>query len=130
MKSMRALKLFVVDDMATSRGLITQALDEIGLANYETEADPRVALQAILRNPVHLVLSDFNMPGMSGLQLLEQLRRTPATKNIGFILITGRPSPEIVAEAQRLKLNNLIKKPFTADAMRKCIEAVTGPLAA
>lgn len=130
MKSMRALKLFVVDDMATSRGLITQALDEIGLTNYETESDPRAAYTAIAKSPVHLVLSDFNMPGLSGLQLLEHLRRTPATKNVGFILITGKPSQEIVTEAQRLKLNNLIKKPFTADAMRKCIEAVTGPLVA
>ncbi|MCB1333363.1 MAG: response regulator [Roseivivax sp.] len=130
MKSMRSLKIYVIDDMATSRGLITQALDEIGLTNYETAADPKAAYEAIVKSPVHLVLSDFNMPGLSGLQLLEYLRRTPATKNVGFILITGKPSPQIVADAQRLKLNNMIKKPFTAAAMRQCIEAVTGPLGA
>lgn len=127
---MRSLKLFVVDDMATSRELITQALDEIGLSNYETAADPKTAYNAIVKDPVHLVLSDFNMPGLSGLQLLEHLRRTAATKNVGFILITGKPSPQIVADAQRLKLNNLIKKPFTTASMRQCIEAVTGPLTA
>ncbi len=130
MRSMKSLKLFVIDDMATSRGLITQALDQIGLTNYRTEADPKAAYTAIAQDPVHIVLSDYNMPGMSGLQLLEQLRATPSTKNLGFILITGKPSPEIVAEAKRLRLNNLIKKPFTADSMRKCIEAVTGPLSA
>ena len=130
MPSKRALKLLVVDDMATSRGLITQALDEIGLTQYSAESDPAQAYQSLARTPVHLVLSDFNMPGLSGLQLLEKLRQTPATKNVGFILITGKPSPQIVADAQRLRLNNMIKKPFTAASLKTCIEAVTGPLTA
>lgn len=130
MPSKRAIKLLVVDDMATSRGLITQSLDEIGLTNYTAESDPASALATLLKSPVHLVLSDFNMPGMSGLQLLEKLRANPATRNVGFILITGKPSQQIVADAQRLRLNNMIKKPFTSAAMHKCIEAVTGPLTA
>ena len=128
MRSVKSLNLFVIDDMATSRGLITQALDEIGLTMYRTESDPKVALSAIVQNPVHIVLSDFNMPGMSGLQLLEHLRRNQSTQNIGFILITGKPSQQIVTEAKRLRLNNLIKKPFTTASMKTCIEAVTGPL--
>lgn len=128
MRAKSSVKLFVIDDMATSRALITQALDEIGLTQYRTESDPVTAYKSIVQNPVHLVLSDFNMPGMSGLELLERLRRTQNTANIGFILITGKPSRQIIDDAQRLKLNNLIKKPFTAQAMQKCIEAVTGPL--
>ncbi len=126
--NIKNIKIFVVDDMSTSRGLITQALDEIGLCNYVTEGDPQQALQSIIKNPVHLVLSDFNMPGMSGLQLLEYLRRNSSTHNVGFILITGKPSQQIVSEAKRLRLNNLIKKPFTPASMKACIEAVTGPL--
>ncbi|SMX46199.1 response regulator [Maliponia aquimaris] len=122
------LRVMVVDDMATSRGLITQALDDIGVKNYVTENDGRAALERMATNPVHLVLSDFNMPGLDGLGLLKAVRSHQATQKIGFILVTGRPTPEIVAEAKRLGLNNMIKKPFTSASMKQCIESVVGRL--
>jgi two-component system chemotaxis response regulator CheY len=118
----------VVDDMATSRELITQALDQIGIKNYVTESDGDKAYQRLVQTPVHLVLSDHNMPNISGMQLLDKLRRTPTTQKIGFILVTGRPTPDIIDQAKRLSLNNMIKKPFTAQAMQSCIEKVVGPL--
>ncbi|MCT4554340.1 MAG: response regulator [Pelagimonas sp.] len=123
-----SLRVMVVDDMATSRGLITQALDDIGISNYITENDGRRALQRMGSNPVHLVLSDFNMPGLDGLGLLKAVRENPATQKMGFILVTGRPTPEIVSEAKKLGLNNMIKKPFSSASMRQCIESVVGRL--
>ncbi|WP_425100027.1 response regulator [Tropicibacter sp. S64] len=123
-----SLRIMVVDDMATSRGLITQALDEIGIKNYVTENDGKRALERLASTPVHLVLSDFNMPGLDGLGLLKAVRTTPATQKMGFILVTGRPTPEIVNEAKRLGLNNMIKKPFTSASMKQCIESVVGRL--
>jgi len=123
-----SLRIMVVDDMATSRGLITQALDEIGIKNYVTENDGKKAFSRLAATPVHLVLSDYNMPGMDGLGLLKAVRTNPATQKIGFILVTGKPTPEIVAEAKKLGLNNMIKKPFTSDSMKQCIESVVGRL--
>lgn len=123
-----SLRIMVVDDMATSRGLITQALDDIGVKNYITENDGRRALERLSSNPVHLVLSDYNMPGLDGLGLLKAVRTQPTTQKIGFILVTGRPTPEIVSEAKKLGLNNMIKKPFTATSMQQCIESVVGRL--
>ncbi|SPF81943.1 response regulator [Pseudoprimorskyibacter insulae] len=123
-----ALRIMVVDDMATSRGLITQALDDLGIKNYVTENDGAGAYSALTRTPVHLVLSDYNMPIMNGMQLLHKLRTTPATQKIGFILVTGKPTPEVVQQAKSLGLNNMIKKPFTTASMQKCIESVVGPL--
>ncbi|MCT4610231.1 MAG: response regulator [Pelagimonas sp.] len=123
-----SLRIMVVDDMATSRGLITQALDDIGVKNYITENDGRRALDRLSSNPVHLVLSDYNMPGLDGLGLLKAVRTQPTTQKIGFILVTGRPTPEIVSEAKKLGLNNMIKKPFTATSMQQCIESVVGRL--
>jgi two-component system chemotaxis response regulator CheY len=123
-----SLRIMVVDDMATSRGLITQALDDIGVKNYITENDGRNALERLAKNPVHLVLSDYNMPGLDGLGLLKAVRTHQATQKMGFILVTGRPTPEVVSEAKRLGLNNMIKKPFTSDSMKKCIESVVGRL--
>ncbi|EPX85362.1 Chemotaxis response regulator, CheY2 [Salipiger mucosus DSM 16094] len=118
----------VVDDMATSRGLITQALDEIGIKNYQTENDGQKALARLSANPVHLVLSDFNMPNMDGLGLLKAVRQNKSTQRIGFILVTGKPTPEMVAQAKQLGLNNMIKKPFTSLSMKQCIESVVGRL--
>lgn len=122
------LRVMVVDDMATSRGLITQALDDIGIKNYLTENDGRRALQRMGSSPVHLVLSDYNMPGLDGLGLLKAVRTQPATQKLGFILVTGKPTPDLVTEAKKLGLNNMIKKPFTSDSMKKCIESVVGRL--
>lgn len=122
------LRVMVVDDMATSRGLITQALDEIGIKNYLTENDGRRAFERMASSPVHLVLSDYNMPGLDGLGLLKAVRTQPATQKVGFILVTGKPTPELVAQAKQLGLNNMIKKPFTSASMKQCIESVVGRL--
>lgn len=123
-----SLRVMVVDDMATSRGLITQALDEIGIKNYVTENDGRQALERLAKTPVHLVLSDFNMPGLDGLGLLKAVRTQKATQKLGFILVTGRPTPDMVGQAKALGLNNMIKKPFTSASMKQCIESVVGKL--
>lgn len=123
-----SLRVMVVDDMATSRGLITQALDEIGIKNYMTENDGQKALARILGTPVHLVLSDFNMPNMDGLGLLQAVRKNQATQRMGFILVTGKPTPQMVADAKKWGLNNMIKKPFTSLSMKQCIESVVGKL--
>jgi len=123
-----SLRVMVIDDMSVSRALIAQALDEIGIKQYATENDARSALGKLAANPVHLVISDMNMPGMTGLQLLGSLRQARATQKIGFILITGSPTPEVVREGQELGLNNLVRKPFTTASMKASIERVVGKL--
>ncbi|HHI71711.1 MAG TPA: response regulator [Rhodobacteraceae bacterium] len=120
------IRLMVVDDMSTSRGLITQALDSFGIRNVATAADGASALQSLTTSPVHLVISDYNMPGMDGLHLLHALRQTPQTKGVGFILITGRADRELIEKGRQLGMNNFLKKPFTPQDLRNCIEAVVG----
>lgn len=122
------LRLLVVDDMSTSRGLIVQALEGFGLAHVETAESGEEALRVLQRAPVHLVLSDYNMPGMSGLDLLARVRATPATRSIGFILITGRADRDLIAKGKSLGLNNYLAKPFAAQDLRACLEAVVGRL--
>lgn len=122
------LKLMVVDDMSTSRGLITQALDTIGIRQYTTENDGTAALKRLAASPVHLVISDYNMPGLDGLQLLEALRKTQSTQKIGFILITGRADKALIERGKSLAMNNFITKPFSDADMKECIEKVVGRL--
>lgn len=122
------LRIMVVDDMSTSRGLITQALDSIGISNIASAADAKTALEMIEKSPVHLVVSDYNMPEMSGLHLLHALRQRPTTAKVGFLMITGRADKEIIEHGRRLGMNNYIKKPFQPQDLKAAIEAIVGRL--
>ncbi len=122
------IRVVVIDDMSVSRALITQSLEDLGITKYQTENDGRTALGKLIAAPVHLVLCDMNMPGMNGLELLHALRNTKTTARIGFILITGQPTAELLRIGQELGLNNLIRKPFTTATMKASIERVVGPL--
>jgi two-component system chemotaxis response regulator CheY len=122
------LRVLVVDDMATSRGLITQALDTLGIAHVATASDGRSALASMASSPVHLVISDYNMPEMDGLSLLGAMRGNPATQQTGFLLITGRADASVIERGRSLGMNNFVRKPFTPDDMKGAIEAVFGRL--
>ena len=122
------IRIMVVDDMSTSRGLITQALDSFGVRNVATAENGKRALQILAAKPAHLVISDYNMPEMDGLQLLYYLRATPKTTGVGFVLITGRAEQQIIDHGKKLGMNNYLKKPFQPMDLRNCIEAVVGKL--
>ncbi|MEM6388052.1 MAG: response regulator [Pseudomonadota bacterium] len=122
------LRVMVVDDMSTSRGLITQALDAIGVQNVATAADARTALATLQQSPVHLIISDYNMPEMDGLHFLHYLRSTPATQKTGFLLITGRADPAVINKGKQLGMNNFLAKPFQTEDLKKAMEAIVGRL--
>lgn len=122
------LTIMVVDDMATSRSLLIMALEELGLKKVDYAKDGQEALQALAQRPRHLVISDYNMPGMDGLHLLHALRQNQSTKGVGFILVSGRVDQKILDTGRQLGMNNFIQKPFTTAQMRDCIQAITGPL--
>ena len=122
------IRIMVVDDMSTSRGLITQALDDAGVRNYDTCNDGQTAFQRVTANPVNLVISDYNMPKMDGLQLLQALRQQTSTRAVGFVLVTGTADPRVIEFGRQWGLNNFLKKPFTPQSFKACIEAVVGRL--
>lgn len=122
------LRVMVVDDMSVSRSLLVQALEEMGLWKTEAESSAQTALNRLTVNPSHLVLCDYNMPGMDGLGLLQALRSNRMTQGVGFILVTGSPTPEMLEKGRALRLNNLVRKPFTTAGLRQAIESVVGRL--
>ncbi|TKA95675.1 response regulator [Cereibacter changlensis] len=123
-----SLRVMVVDDMSTSRGLIIQALEELGIKKIDFAKDGAAALRALVASPVHLVISDYNMPGLDGLGLLKGIRDNRTTARMGFILVSGTASKDIIEKGQALGMNNFLKKPFTTDGMRRVIQAVVGVL--
>ncbi|KIC48847.1 response regulator [Tateyamaria sp. ANG-S1] len=122
------IRIMVVDDMSTSRGLLVQALEALGIRHIFTAPDGASAVGLLAKTPAHLVISDYNMPNMDGLKLLHTLRSGTKTRGIGFILITGRAEHQIIDHGRKLGMNNYLKKPFAATQLRQCIETVVGPL--
>lgn len=123
-----SISVMVVDDMATSRSLIIMALEEMGIKNIDYRTDGAAALRSLVAKPVHLVISDYNMPGMNGIDLLKALRENRATSRIGFILVSGRMTPELMEAGKSGGMNNYIHKPFSTPQLKTCIQAVVGTL--
>lgn len=122
------LRVMVVDDMSVSRGLLVNALEGFGISYVTHERDGQDALKTMLSNPVHLVISDFNMPNMNGLELLRAIRTNKAIQKTGFIMVTGSDKAELIQAGKKLGMNNYLKKPFNESDLRKCVEAVVGKL--
>ena len=129
MSILQKLEIMVVDDTSVSRMLITEALAEIGVKNISMAKDGKQALAALMAKPVHLVISDMNMPGLDGLGLLKALREFKPTSKIGFILLTGSADKSLIERGRQFGLNNFIAKPFSTKAIKTAIEAVVGKLA-
>jgi two-component system, chemotaxis family, chemotaxis protein CheY len=129
MSILQKLEVMVVDDTSVSRMLITESLAEIGVKNISMAKDGKQALAALMAKPVHLVISDMNMPGLDGLGLLKALREFKPTSKIGFILLTGSADKSLIERGRQFGLNNFIAKPFSTKAVKTAIEAVVGKLA-
>jgi two-component system, chemotaxis family, chemotaxis protein CheY len=124
----KQLKVLVVDDTSVSRMLVCDGLWSFGIAEVTVANDGDQALQMMIQSPSHLVMSDYNMPKMDGLQLLKSLREHTPTRSCGFILVTGKGDRTLIEQGKKFGLNNFLMKPFTNDSLRKCVEQVVGKL--
>lgn len=122
------LQVMVVDDMTTSRWLIIDSLEQMGIKDVRTAKNGKEALTALMAKPSHLVISDMNMPELDGLGLLKELRNFNGTKSTGFILLTGSADQGLIDRGKKLGMNNFMTKPFTPQKLKSAIEAVVGRL--
>ena len=122
------MKIMIADDQQTSRMLIRTALNDLGVKQIDMAKDGQEALEMILRQPVHLVISDYHMPRMNGVELLRAVRSNPPTKKSAFFMLTGVDNAQFLQQAVQLQINNYLKKPISTPELKKKIEAVFGPL--
>lgn len=128
MSFVKQMKVLVVDDTSTSRMLVCDALDQLGITQVSVANDGEQALKTMMTQPCHMIISDFNMPKLDGLGLLQAIRSYPATRNVPFIILTGKGDRALVERAAKLGVNNYLTKPFTVPALKSAIEAVIGKL--
>ena len=122
------LNVTVVDDQLTIRALVRTSLQLIGITQVKEYPGAAEALAAVVLTPPHVIISDFNMPEMDGLEFLRALRANPAMANTAFILLTGRADKDLVARAMQFGANNYLVKPFTAANLKEKIEQIFGAL--
>lgn len=122
------LKILIVDDQQSMRGLLRYGLQQLGIRQVTEAKDGGEALQALLTTKFDLVISDWNMDGMDGLTLLKTIRANAMIKKTPFIMSTGQKDQEKVREAIQAGVNNYIVKPFNVETLKKKMEAVIGKL--
>lgn len=124
----RNLRVLVVDDQASMRGLTRHCLNQLNINNIVEAASGMAAMQELGINKFDLIISDWNMDGMDGLELLKTIRANPLIKNTPFIMSTGNKDAEKVKTAIQAGVNNYVTKPFNVTTIKKKIEAVIGAL--
>jgi two-component system chemotaxis response regulator CheY len=122
------IKVMVVDDQTSMRAMIRRALQDLGFKDVRDKPSAPEALSSVKSDRVHLIISDYNMPEMDGLQFLEAVRTDPVIGKTVFIMLTGSSDKEIVQKAAALGVNNYVVKPFAPAALKEKIERVFGEL--
>lgn len=116
------MKVLVVDDFATMRRIVSNVLRQIGFQNIVEADDGTSALSILKKGDIGLIVSDWNMPNMSGLELLRAVRGDAALKGIPFLMVTAEAQKDSVIQAVQAGVNNYVVKPFTADALKEKLD--------
>ena len=118
------MKILTVDDFSTMRRIIRNMLRQLGYTNIVEAEDGAEALTLLQREKVDFVISDWNMPNMSGLDLLKAIRADANLKPLPVLLVTAEALKENVVEALKAGVNNYVVKPFTAETLKERIDAI------
>lgn len=118
------MKILVVDDFSTMRRIVRNILKQLGYSNIEEAEDGSVALTKLKLNIYGLVIADWNMPNMTGIELLKTMRSDSALKDIPVLMVTAEAKQENVIAAIQSGVNNYIVKPFTAEVLKEKIDKI------
>ena len=122
-----AMPILVVDDYKTMLRIIRNLLKQLGFNNVDEATDGSTALQKLREKNYGLVISDWNMEPMTGLQLLREVRADDKLKDTPFIMITAESKKENVVAARQAGVSNYIVKPFNAETLKGKLTSVLGP---
>jgi two-component system, chemotaxis family, chemotaxis protein CheY len=118
------IDILVVDDASTMRRIVRGLLRELSLKNIREAENGTDALEELRRKKADLVISDWNMPQMTGIELLRAIRSDTALKDVPVLMVTAEARKENIVEAVQAGVNNYIVKPFSAETLQEKLNKI------
>jgi two-component system, chemotaxis family, chemotaxis protein CheY len=124
------MKFLVVDDYSTMRRIVKNLLHDLGYANVTEADDGKTALPLLQNGSFDFLITDWNMPGMPGLDLLKAVRANEKLKKLPVLMLTAEAKREQIVEAAQAGVSGYVIKPFTAVTLKEKIDKILGATAA
>jgi two-component system chemotaxis response regulator CheY len=118
------MRFLIVDDSSTMRRIIINTLHKLGHEDVTEAANGREGLERLGDGPIDVIITDWNMPEMNGIEFIRTLRTMPASRHTPVLMVTTNAAKEDIVEALRAGVTSYVVKPFTPETMREKIEAV------
>ena len=118
------MKVLIVDDFATMRRIVRNVLKQIGFINMVEADNGKAALKVLKKETIDLILCDWNMPEMPGIDLLKAIKSDDELKHIPFVMVTAEAQKENIVEAVKAGVNNYIVKPFSAETVSEKLKII------
>ena len=120
----KGIRILIVDDFSTMRRIVKNLLNDLGFTNTAEADDGTTALVELQKAKFDLVVTDWNMPGMPGIDLLKAIRADESLAKIPVLMVTAEAKREQIIEAAQAGVNGYVVKPFTAQALKEKIEKI------
>lgn len=118
------MKILVVDDFSTMRRIIKNLLRDLGFTNADEADDGNTALPMLQTGKYDFLVTDWNMPGMTGIDLLRAVRADDNLKNLPVLMVTAEAKRDQIVAAAQAGVNGYVVKPFTAAVLKEKIEKI------
>jgi two-component system, chemotaxis family, chemotaxis protein CheY len=118
------MKILIVDDFSTMRRIVKNLLRDLGFTNTHEADDGATALPMLQAGDFEFLVTDWNMPGMEGIDLLKHIRKSEKLKNLPVLMVTAEAKREQIVEAAQAGVNGYIVKPFTAGTLKEKLDKI------
>lgn len=118
------IRILVVDDFSTMRRIIKNILRQLGFNNVVEADDGTTAWEVLNKDRIEFIISDWNMPQMTGIELLRKVRDSEEFGDLPFLMVTAEAQQENIIEAVQARVSNYIVKPFTPEVMKQKIDKI------
>lgn len=118
------MKILIVDDFSTMRRIVKNLLRDLGFNNTQEADDGLTALPLLKKGNFDFLVTDWNMPGMTGIDLLKEVRADDSLKTLPVLMVTAEAKREQIIEAAQAGVNGYVVKPFTAAVLKEKIEKI------
>ncbi len=118
------MKILVVDDFSTMRRIIKNLLRDLGMTNVQEADDGQTALPILKQGGIDFLVTDWNMPGMTGIDLLKEVRSDPQLASMPVLMVTAEAKKEQIIAAAQAGVNGYVVKPFTAAVLKEKIDKI------